>query len=82
MHATTLDWSMDEVVKSLPKDLDKLLSYKLPRELQRRASELLALSRAGELDADSKDEMERMLQLESRIVGLKAKAMKAKRLGK
>jgi hypothetical protein len=82
MHTTTVDWSIDEVVKSLPENPDKLLAYKLPPELQKRASELLALSKAGEMDAGSKEEMERMLQLESRIVGLKAKAMSAKRLGK
>lgn len=81
MHTTTVDWSIDEIVKSLPKNTDNLLAYKLPPKLQKRASELLALCKAGEMDAGLKEEMERMLQLESRIVGLKAKAMNAKRSG-
>ncbi|HLX63750.1 MAG TPA: hypothetical protein VKX17_20940 [Planctomycetota bacterium] len=82
MHTTTMDWSIEDVIKSLPKDPDKLLACKLPPELQRRASELPAMSKSGEMDADSKEELERMLRLESRVVGLKAKALRAKRLGK
>lgn len=81
MHTTTLDWSIDEVIKSLPKDPDKLLAYKLPPDLQRRASELLALRKAGRDDDDARDEIERFLKLDSRIMELKARVLRAKRRG-
>lgn len=81
MHAT-LDWSLDEIVKSLPKDPDAMLAYKLPEEIQRRASELAELSRSGGLSDETRVELKRMLDLDSRIIGLKGKALQAKNRGK
>jgi hypothetical protein len=81
MHTTELDWSIEDVIKSVPKDPDKLLAYKLPPELQRRASELLALRKAGRDDDETRDEIERFLKLDSEIMELKARALRATRCG-
>lgn len=78
MHAL-LDWSIEEFVKSLPTVPDEMLAYKLPEEMQRRAAELIALSKAGKLAREAKLEADRLFELEGKIMLLKLKALKAKK---
>ncbi len=71
-------WSAKKILGSLPKDPEKLLAYKFPDELQDRAEELLRLSHANLLDNETRNELKRFLQLDSRIFKLKAKVLGAR----
>ena len=81
MHAT-LDWTLEEIVKTFPKDPDEMLAYRMPEEILRRASELVALGKTGGLSGETQLEFRRILDLEAQIVGFKGRAFQAKNRAK
>ncbi|HLX61885.1 MAG TPA: hypothetical protein VKX17_11430 [Planctomycetota bacterium] len=72
---TTIDWSVKELRKILPKDPDALLAFKLPAEMQERIAELLDLNSSGVLSNEDSNELEQIRKLVLRIRGLKAVAL-------
>ncbi len=72
---TTIDWSVKEIRKILPKDPDALLAFKLPAEMQERMAELLELGSAGMLSGEDSNELEQIRKLVLSIRGLKAQVL-------
>jgi hypothetical protein len=79
---TTIEWSAEKILASLPKEPDALLAAKCPPELQQRLAELLELNRSDSLDDETRQELDRFMELNSAIWKLKAKALKKKSRGK
>ena len=72
---TTIDWSIREIKKILPKDPDALLAFKFPAEMQERIAELLELNSEGMPSSEDLIELEQIRKLELKILGLKAKVL-------
>lgn len=73
MVATRLVDSVVELLTSSPKPED-VLSYKLPEDLQQRASYLLERNREGLITANEKEELDQFIFLEHVFRVAKARA--------
>lgn len=79
---TMIDWSFKEIKKLLPKEPEALLAFKLPAEYQERAHELLELNSEGTISVEERQELDQIVTIERRVVGLKAKVLEKKNRNK